>query len=149
MDNQFYLHLLSNDSLRYFETNRPWHFTCVLPETLHLDGRWYVGLVEIEYTHKVTKQDRPLHLTFSTDICKDTILGGKKGNLLRYIPFTGKSGKRVFASLGPIHYYLVNKQVIDRVEISINAPEQVIHEVLSDQPVRCSLHLTKAPPFVF
>ena len=78
MDNQFYLHLLSNESLRYFETNRPWHFTCetLLLETLHLDGRWYVGLVEIEYTYKVTKQDRPLHLTDSTDICKDTILGG-------------------------------------------------------------------------
>ena len=148
MDNQFYVHLNSNDSLNYFYTNKPWCFTTILPETLHLNGRWYVGLAECEYTHKFTKQNRPFHLTVSTNICKDSIIGTRKHQLLRYIPFLHKSGQRVFEKLGPIHYYLVNKQEIERIEIPINAPDFKVEEVLGDQAVKCTLHFTRAPPFV-
>ena len=148
MDNQFYIHLQSNESLNYFTANKPGNFTCMLPQTVLLEGRWYVGLTEFEYTHKVTKQPYPLHLLVHSDVCKDSIVGDKKCQLLRYIPFTKKSGQRFFERLGPVHYYLVNKQTIDRVEISINAPGYLIDQVLSDQPVRCTLHFTKAPPLV-
>ena len=148
MDNQFYIHLLSNDSLHYFSDNKPGKFTCMLPQNVHLDGRWYVGLAEFEYTHKITRQPFPLHLVVSTTLCKDSIVGGKTHQLLRFIPFTKKAGQRIFDRLGPVHYYLVNKQTIDQVEISINAPGYLIDQVLSDQPVRCMLHFTKAPPLV-
>ena len=148
MDNQFYVHLQSDESLNYYTGNTPGNFTCILPQTVHLEGRWYVGLVEFEYTHKITKQPYPLHLVVSANVCRDSIVGSKRCQLLRYIPISKKSGQRIFERLGPVHYYLVNKQTLDRVEISINAPGYLIDQVLSDQPVRCTLHFTKAPPLV-
>ena len=148
MDIQFYVHLQSDESLNYYTGNKPGNFTCILPQTVHLEGRWYVGLVEFKYTHKITKQPYPLHLVVSANVCRDSIVGSKRCQLLRYIPISKKSGQRIFERLGPVHYYLVNKQTLDRVEISINAPGYVIDQVLCDQPVRCTLHFTKAPPLV-
>ena len=62
MDNQFYVHLFSNGNEKYFPENTSSHFTSLLPEILHLTGRWYVGLAEIEYTHQLKGKERPLHL---------------------------------------------------------------------------------------
>ena len=147
MDNQFYVHLFSNENHNYFPSNKASCFTCLLPETLHLQGRWYVGLAEIEYTHGVKVKERPLHLQVCSDICTDSIKGSTKDGILRYIPIQGKRGHRVFETLAPVQYILVNKQEINRIEISIKAPTADYEDLFSREPVRCTLHFTKAPLF--
>ena len=62
MDNQLYVHLISDDSINYFPSNEPWQFTCMLADVLILSGRWYVGLVEVEYSHKIKGNTRPFHI---------------------------------------------------------------------------------------
>ena len=148
MDNQYYVHLFSNQNQNYFPDNKASHFTCLLPETLHLHGRWYVGLLEMEYTYQIHGKERPLHLCVSTDICADSINGDNKLGLLRYLPVKGKKEQRVFQNLAPVQYILVNKQDVDRIEITINCPTHGTKEVFSSEPLRCALHFTKAPPFL-
>jgi hypothetical protein len=45
----FYLTLLSNSSMDYYNDNKTSHFTVKLPKTLTLDGKWSVALAEIHY----------------------------------------------------------------------------------------------------
>ena len=147
MDNQFYVHLFSNENRSYFPSNEASCFTCLLPETLHLQGRWYVGLAEIEYTLGIKAKERPLHIQVCSDICTDTITGSTKVGILRYIPIQNKRGHRVFETLAPVQYVLVNKQEINRIEISLKAPTVDYKDLFSREPVRCTLHFTKAPLF--
>ena len=147
-DSHFYIHLQSNELLNYFSYNKPGKFTCMLAQNVHLNDRWYVGIAEFEYNHKITKQPLPLHPVVPNTIYKDSIVGDKSHQLFRFIPLNKKAGQRIFDRLGHVHYYLVNKQTIDPVEISINVPGYLIDQVLdrsSDQPV---IHFTNAPPLV-
>ena len=144
---QFYIHLQSNELLNYFSDNKPGKCTCMLLQNVHLNGRWYVSLAEFEYNHKIKRQPLPLHLVVPKTICKDSTVGDKSHQLFRFIPFNKKAGQRIFDRLGYVHYYLVNKQTIDPVEISI-VSGYLIDQVLSDQPVKCTIHFTNAPPLV-
>ena len=47
MEQQFYVHLSSRDSMQYFPRNNTSRFTVKLPEILHLNGQWEVALCEI------------------------------------------------------------------------------------------------------
>lgn len=47
--NGFYLTLPSNSSYRYFPDNKVNNFITKLPQTLALEGRWEVGLVEFQW----------------------------------------------------------------------------------------------------
>jgi hypothetical protein len=47
----FYLTLSSNSSMEYFSDNKTSNFTVKLPQTLTLDGKWSVALVDIHYQH--------------------------------------------------------------------------------------------------
>ena len=148
MDNQFYVHLFSNGNEKYFPENTSSHFTSLLPEILHLTGRWYVGLAEIEYKHQLKGKERPLHLCVSTDICLDSITGNTKAGVLKYMLVMGQKGKRMLERFAPVHYILVNKQEIDRIDINIINTTFTNDELFGAEPVRCTLHFTKAPPFV-
>ena len=149
IDNQFYVHLISDDSINYFPSNEPWQFTCMLADVLILSGRCYVGLVEVEYSHKIKGNTRPFHITVSCDICADTIVGNRKCNVLRYVQMSQKnSQKRMLENLGTVHYLPANKQEIDRVKICLNVPGYSAEQVFASEPVRCTLHFTKSPPLI-
>ena len=46
---QFYIRLPSNSSHDYYPDNTTSSFTTKLPDELNLNGRWEVGLKEIQY----------------------------------------------------------------------------------------------------
>ena len=49
--NNFYLTLPSNSSMDVYPSNTMTNFKTRLPNRIELDGRWEVGLVEIQYPH--------------------------------------------------------------------------------------------------
>ena len=49
--NEFYLTLPSNSSMDVYPTNTKTDFKTKLPNRIELDGKWEVGLVEIQYPH--------------------------------------------------------------------------------------------------
>ena len=51
MMSEFYLTLPSNSSVEYYPENTLTSFTTRLPNSIHLEGDWDVGLVEIQYPH--------------------------------------------------------------------------------------------------
>ena len=148
MDNQFYVHLHSDASNVYFESNKPYEFTCVLPEELRLQGRWYVSLVELEYSsNRISEPEVPLHLAIYSDICQDSIVSGSQASVLRYLPYRKKQG-RVFENPGSYCYLLVNKQLVERISISIKTPGIAADRLFNTRPSRVTLHFSKAPPLV-
>ena len=146
-ENQFFIHLFSNASDNYFPENTAHTFTSVLPETLTLPGRWYCGLVEIEYSKKSSNQEPPLHLAVHTDICQTSITGNQKSSLLRYIPMPRTKGaRRVFHTPATVNYLLVNKNVIDRISVSIKPYNTTPESLVGSSCSRVALHFVKAPP---
>lgn len=49
--NGFYMTLPSNSSMIYHPGNKLSQYTTRLPQSIHLTGKWEVGLVEIQYPH--------------------------------------------------------------------------------------------------
>ena len=47
----FYLTFPSNSSIAFFPDNTLTHYVTHLPKPIDLDGKWEVGLVEIQYPH--------------------------------------------------------------------------------------------------
>lgn len=47
MQEDFYMMLLSNSSMRYFPENKSTHFVTKLPRHVHLEGQWAVSLIDI------------------------------------------------------------------------------------------------------
>ena len=147
-DNQFYMHLFSDASDPYFPDNVPYEFTCMLPETITLQGRWFCALTEIEYTRKSSNAETPLHLAVYTDICRASITGNEKCTLLRYVPATKRKGQRIYYTPGSVNYIMVNKHDIDRIRIWIKCPGSTPEAVFDAKPCRVSLHFCKGPPVV-
>lgn len=49
MENEFYLTLLSNSSMKYFSNNTTTKFITQLHKRIRLSGNWVVGIAEIQY----------------------------------------------------------------------------------------------------
>ena len=49
MNENFYLTLLSNSSMKYFSKNVTSNFTTQLPKSINLEGEWNVALSEIQF----------------------------------------------------------------------------------------------------
>ena len=147
MDDQFYVHLHSDASNNFFPANKPWEFTLMMPEPLILQGRWFIGLVEIEYSRSSDVQ-HPLHTAIYCDICKASTTGNSKSQLLRYIPISRRKGQRIFHSPSSIIYLEVNKHDIDRIHITIKCADIPAQALFSEEPSRLTLHFVKCPPVV-
>ena len=148
MEDQLYINLMSDASKNYFPENKPWDFTVMLVEPLTLQGRWFIGLTEVEYTRKRSDAPQPRQTAIYCDICKPSITGDSKTSVLRYIPISRSKGRRVFHSPSSIVYLEVNKHSIDRIKISIKSADTSIEDLVELQPSRLSLHLVKCPPLV-
>ena len=149
MTDQFFITLFSNSSDNYFPENRPFRYTSILPETITLNGRWFIGLTELEYSKKSTSEGTALHLAVFADIVKASITANEKCSLLRYIPMVrSKAARRVFHTPASINYMEVNKQVIDRISIVIKPYGTDPESLFGAQPSRLTVHMTKAPPLL-
>ena len=147
MEDQFYVHLFSNASDNYFPGKRPWEFMSMLPEPLVLQGgRRLCALTEIEYSRSNADAQLPLHLAVYSDICLASTTGSEKSTLLRYIPITRRKGQRIFHTPFTINYILVNKNLIDRIDIAIKCPGSSPQSLFSAEPCRVTLHFSRCPP---
>lgn len=148
MDNQFFVHLSNHDSSEYFRSNTVANFTVKLPETIQLEGRWYVGLSEIVLFKKHKERNIEFMVMVLSDICEDSIMGNNKVNMLRMLPLKAVLGQIQVKTFANTHYHLVKKQSIERIEISIKVIDGSPTGLDDIGSVRCSLHFRKAAPFI-
>ncbi|KAJ8310935.1 hypothetical protein KUTeg_011512 [Tegillarca granosa] len=73
--------LHSEDSRAYFPQNTVAAFRVVLDTRLDFKGQWYVGLCEVHCTNVTSSGE----IYICTNICGETLLAGKKEQLLRRI----------------------------------------------------------------
>ena len=130
MEQQFYVHLSSRDSMQYFPRNNTSRFTVKLPEILHLNGQWEVALCEIGLPKA---KPQPKKLLVCSEICNESIIGEKRLPLLRVV--TGK----IPASFRTLQYIPVRPQDIERITLYIASATGA--QVSFDQgECSCTLH---------
>lgn len=117
MNNTFYIYLSSQDSRRYFPTNRASNFTVQLPEVINLEGNWEIGLVEV-YFHLADDITRPhLELEIISNVCQDSIKGGEKLAILRNIFPTKR--KAQFITFPYVFYLPLRQHELNQISIYI------------------------------
>ena len=129
---QFHLFLSSVDSMEYYPQNYPGQFLIHLPETLKLEGEWWVGLSDISYPEPLNSSC----INVMTNICEDSAWRGTKQAILRRIPTQGNINHHIFT----IPYYQrVRGKEIDWLSIYIrdenNQPVSFLKGTLT-----CTLH---------
>lgn len=75
MDNNFYLTLMSNSSLNFYEENTTSSFTVHLPTEIQLTGAWAVGVAELHYPYNffnVTEGENKITIDYNATPDADT-----------------------------------------------------------------------------
>jgi len=130
MEKPFYVHLSSEDSSEYFSDNDVGEFTVKLPEILQLHGDWEVALCALSMPKM---RQKPNRVITCSDICGESIYGGKRLPLLRV------STGRIPTSFQPLQYVPIRLQHIERITVYIKSGSG---ETLSFQRgiTSCTLH---------
>ena len=88
IDEDFFIVLTSNSSKKQYTNNKTCAFTCHIPASYNLEGRWEVCLWSLCATSKVVQddllEDPPGSILVYTDIVTDTVIGDTTASLLAY-----------------------------------------------------------------
>lgn len=84
---------MSTDSAEYFE-NKPNYFRVQLNKQIQFDGYWTVALTEIHIQNWITSKKNS-DIFYCSDICEETIVGGKELSLLRYVNLGEKPNSNI------------------------------------------------------
>lgn len=118
MVNEFYISLLSNNSVDKYQKNTLSCFTNKLARPIELTGDddWYVGLCEIECNK--FKNAKPMHLVcMYTDFIKPQCIGDTITRYLRVIPMKNALNNPQNIQLRPIQYCPVDQKYIENITI--------------------------------
>lgn len=66
-EDQFYITLPSNSSMKYFPFNKTTNFTTQLPRPINLQGKWVMALVELHYPQTILPVKRCVVEIITTD----------------------------------------------------------------------------------
>lgn len=115
-ENDFYICLLSNNSLHYYSENSLSEFTNKLARSCKLNQNWRVGIIEIAIPeYEDSRQEYDIMYIY-TDIIKPRVIGDKSARYLRVVP-TNKSER--ILRFNHIEYCPVEKTVIESISIKI------------------------------
>ena len=130
--NNFYITLSSDNSVKYFKTNKASHFHVKLQERLKLQGSWNVALGEIHSSKRI-----PQHVYVCSNLTSSYIVNGSLSSALRYIPDTRRS--YVFDTQ---YFIRVDSHEYDVIEIYIT--DTSMNPVSFDeQQLTCTLHFKR------
>jgi hypothetical protein len=109
----FYLHLSSNDSIKYYPENRASNFTIHLPEEIKLEGNWLCALTEI-----VLPTPKYIDIIICCDAVQHGFVIDKKIPLLRRLLKRGKYNEFInrfyipviSRTLNSINIYVLDKE---------------------------------------
>ena len=105
---------------------------------------WEVAIIEMSYFN-IFKPGKIIQIC--SEICGDTITNNKKLNLLRQFVTVEERSQMVNHEFNNIHYMPVNKQEVNRIEISIKDRNG---EIISfgENAVLITLHFRKKGPIL-
>ena len=82
IENDFYLTLLSNSSMKYFPNNTTTNFTTKLPKSLKLDGHWTMSLVEFQYPCSMLTVQEGENIIDTSDIHVKLLKGDSESGVI-------------------------------------------------------------------
>ena len=133
-DDEFYVTLPSNASVKVFEDNKPSNFTIQLPHYVQLQGEWGVAAMEFQFTNDFEFiHDNELHSFDSTsknhprsqavfiysDIADYQFVGDVKAQLLGVVPIVSSRGDRQHWTFSPPYYSRVATTYFNRIKVWI------------------------------
>lgn len=148
--NEFYVTLLSDNSMNVYTYNVQSSFTNIVNIGIKTDESWEVGLTEIflnnaelvDQNSDVAGIEHPISITFVyTDIMKPRCVGDKKPKCLRLFAF---NGRRQTQSFHNVEYYPVDQTTIKDISILItDANGKKIKFKQSFTPIYATLHFRR------
>ncbi|KAJ8311522.1 hypothetical protein KUTeg_010877 [Tegillarca granosa] len=139
--NDCYILIDSEDSRAYFPQNTVAAFRVVLDTRLDFKGQWYVGLCEVHCTNVTSSGE----IYICTNICGETLLAGKKEQLLRRIVVEkDKDISTVFTA--PFYLPLTTSTWQD-IEIYIKDKQGHLSTLIGGK-VSLTLHIRRYPFFI-
>lgn len=143
---EYYVTLLSNNSMKYYETNTLSSFTNRLPVPLNLNGNWVVGLTEMyvnSFQHQINadaiKQFRLLFIY--SDIVQPRMIGD---SFVKCIKLYHTDGKAEYVTFPRVEYHPVSSSTIRDITILLKDETALQADfVNSVKPTFCTLHFKK------
>ena len=115
----FYMIVISNQNLKYYPDNEPYHFKTKLQQTLQLPGKWKISLTEVSFLESKSSK---VTLYIYTDICRETVINGINAPLLRRtVSDTGKN-----TTFKTTNYIPIVKSEINEIEFLIKKEDRSI-----------------------
>lgn len=125
--------LKSTDSLNIWSDNKPYSFTCELPEKVRLKGRWMCALYSISFQERVSTP-----VIISSDVCESSVIQNEKHAVLQITP--QNSGRHVYFI--NLLWFEVLHDEIERIKMFIRSSDLGEASFLA-RPVSCTLVLKR------
>ena len=125
--------LNSTDSLNIWSDNRPFSFTCELPEKVRLKGRWICALYSVSFQERVS-----VPLVVTSDVCESSVIQNERHAVLQVIP--QNSGRHI--SFNNLLWFDVSLDEIERIKLFIRTSNLDEASFLT-KPVTCALVLRR------
>ena len=130
---QHVLFLMSTDSQNIWTGNKPYDFTCELPEKLRLKGRWACALYSMVFQERVSAS-----LTILCDICESSVIKSEKHSILQVVP--NNIGRQIY--FYNLLWFDVTFDKVERVRLFIKTSNLQDASFLT-KPVSCTLVLKR------
>ena len=141
MEQQFFLHLSSEDSKEIHPKNSASSFVVQLPETKYLEGQWMCALCQVQLNYEASGAHKNIYIC--SDLCEGTIVGTRKFSLLRQVTLKGrKSSNPVLKEFFNLFYIKVKKEEFSSVAIHIKDRTGSDVSFLTGE-LNCVLHFKK------
>jgi len=149
-EEDIFIVLPSNASKTTYTKNKPSSFTCHIPASYNLEGRWDVCLWSLTATTKVVQDNileaPPGAIFVYTDIVTDTVIGDATTSLLALLPLPSSTEAARFT---PTHLAYHRVKVTNLTDISIKLGDITGRDIeftdADDAKVLVELHFRRTP----
>ena len=149
-DEDFFIVLTSNSSKKQYTKNKSCAFTCHIPASYNLEGRWEVCLWSLCATSKVVQDDLlddpPGSMLVYTDIVTDTVIGDTTASLLAVLPLPAIQAPTKFTPSQLAYHRVKVKQLTDiSIKLADLNAKEIEFDGLTEAIVLVELHFRRVP----
>ena len=134
MDTDLYFFLSSSDSLLFHPDNNSYNFIIELPERIHLEGEWVIGLCDFYHSSNLIET-----IFVLCDICDNSYIGDSLKPILRIIY---PNNNQIYFNYKEIYYVKVKNYCLNRLKVYIRDEHFKIPSSITGT-TRLTLHLKK------